>query len=320
MKILVTMPRSIGDAIQTLPAIGVLTNSKEIFQINILTNNPKINLFKDFFKIKANYLDSSSPLTLENINDYNFLVDFGGHFSSHSIKSSNYVTHTVFHDPEVMLGAKCIVVNDRLKESRFFNAVGFYPRPAWSLYYEMIIAANFSGKIVPEDYLFKTSASNIFKPKSRNIGIIPCGSLKSKHWDIKNYISLIKYYKGKGLISDVYLGPNEKSYIKYFSKKKLACNVYYNLSLIDLARKLYLNRLVISNDCGPMHIAGYLGVPLLGIFNETLPVCWFPYKRKGQIPLGGNTKIIFNGKLINKNWPTLKTVIKKANRELCIHD
>ena len=133
-----------------------------------------------------------------------------------------------------------------------------------------------------------------------------------------NTDEFIEYYKGKGLISDVYLGPNEKGYIKYFSKKKLACNIHYNLSLIDLARKLYLNRIVISNDCGPMHIAGVLGVPLLGIFNETLPACWFPYKRKGQIPLGGNTKIIFNNKLINKDWPTLRTVIKKANRELCI--
>jgi ADP-heptose:LPS heptosyltransferase len=322
MKILVTMPQSIGDAIQTLPALDLLAKSEEVDQIYILMNYSIINLFKYFFKIKANYIDSNKffPKDFEN---YNFLVDFKGQYSLNylnTINSLKYVTHTIFHDPDVKYGTNCIKVNGVLKESIFFNAIGFCPRPAWSFYYEMIIAADFSGKVNANNFLFIKPKTKKIRLKSKNISILPCGTLKSKHWDIKNYIFLIEYYKKKGLSSDVYLGPNEKHYLKYFMKKNLDCNIYYNLSLIDLARRLYTSRIVISNDCGPMHIAGVLGVPLIGIFNETLPACWFPYKNRGQMFLGGNKEIIYENKFFANKWPPLRNVLKKINRELNIHD
>ncbi len=57
-------------------------------------------------------------------------------------------------------------------------------------------------------------------------------------------------------------------------------------SLVDAARHLAAAKAVISNDSGLMHLAAYVGAPLIGIFGSSTPV-W-------TTPIGNSSRVIWH--------------------------
>jgi ADP-heptose:LPS heptosyltransferase len=50
------------------------------------------------------------------------------------------------------------------------------------------------------------------------------------------------------------------------------------LPLRRLAALLQRVDVMVSNDCGPMHLAPAVGTPAVGIFGPGQPEIWFPYR------------------------------------------
>jgi ADP-heptose:LPS heptosyltransferase len=318
MAVVITVPNGLGDAIHTLPAIESIYRNNKSKLVVIASKSVSI-FFKKIIGINSRYIlnDELKNYSPDLINA-EILLDFNGLYNSFEldkINSNTKITHTTFSNPEIINGVKCILVNGIPVKSRFFNAIGFAPLPAWKLYTDMVEYAGFTNKINFSNKKNKKNNLNYAKHK-KSIGITPCGVLDSKKWPINKYIYLANFLKNKGMEVNIYLGPNEKKYYKLLLLKCNEINIYYDLPLEELAICMKKNTLIISNDCGPMHVAGYLGIPLISIFNQTLPQCWFPYLNRHQICLGGYYCEIFKYPPITACWPTMHDVLLKITNLL----
>jgi ADP-heptose:LPS heptosyltransferase len=76
-------------------------------------------------------------------------------------------------------------------------------------------------------------------------------------------------------------------------------HIKQGLSLLELGSYFLDFELIISNDCGPMHIAAALGCPLIAVFGPTDENKWFPYRgvrqlsfRLGKAPPSGRDLLV----------------------------
>jgi ADP-heptose:LPS heptosyltransferase len=326
MSVIINLPFGLGDAIQSLAAVKIICAIEGSLNVSIITEGSYIKLFKNVFKIKATYIERAS--LLENRNDRflcDLILDFNSMNSdlakSNLIQSKKYISHNVFIDSLIKDGARCILVDGSLVQSRFYNAKGFKPLPAWNLYTNMIAHAGYTFNQSNYNQILlnhKTRANS--QRKKISIGLAPCGTLNSKHWPIRNYIDLSNYYSSKGINVDVYLGKNEIKHKKNFRLNSVGARVHVDLPLEKLACRMSNNSLIVANDSGPMHIAGALGYPLVGLFNKTLPQCWFPYTSKDQMVMGGAYYSIFTVDSKISHWPSFEKIKDNINKILKIYD
>jgi len=312
---LVLLPNGLGDAIQTLPVLQ-LFERLENTQTLVIADKSVHALFLDLFGIRATFLTfdelTSGSLKLTR---FDALLDFNGlnepafeelpQFSFHQT-----VSHTLFRDKKIKIGAPCIKVNGAKENSRYFNAVGYSPKPAWTQYHEMTL------KLFPQlsiqtdfkgfPYRWPQLASQT--KSSRSYGFIPCGSLKSKHWPISRYIELATILEDEGHKIHFYLGETERAYTEDISKKLIEPAFEINLNFHELAVRLQQHKMVIANDCGPMHIAAAIGCPLIAIFRDTLPQCWFPYAKANQKVIGGHYHKVYRKPNSDTFWPEVVKV------------
>ncbi len=151
--------------------------------------------------------------------------------------------------------------------------------------------------------LQKPAASNIRNipknPKARscvaNALIFPCGTTDAKKWPVENWHALIDELKRLGFEAEIFLGPSERSYQNIFDGK---AQVYMNQSWSSIIERFDSNSLVISNDCGPMHVAGTMGCRLIALFGPTNDKVWFTYQGTG-IAL----------KKTKDSWPSVSDVL-----------
>lgn len=134
---------------------------------------------------------------------------------------------------------------------------------------------------------------------SRIITINPFVLWKSRAWPKKNYIALIeKLIKDKKNHIVITGGPGDELYNKAFDNKFSRYNNFIDLtgelSLTELAALFSVSDLVITGDCGPMHIAISEKANLLTLWGVTDPLTRLPkkyinknihyiYKRKSKI-------------------------------------
>lgn len=315
----VWLPNGLGDAIQTLPALqglGRIENSELI----VVANKKVHRLFKEVFEIKGRYLtdaefrsDELRSATLDALLDFNGLIDPAFESSLHA-RFEVIVGHTLFTDATITTGSPCIKVNGMLTKSRFFNAIGYPPLPAWTHYFAML------KKICPEPkdwpahhgfpYLYPSAGRKYQVPQS--YGFLPCGSLKSKHWPLRRYIDLAAQCECEGYGVHFYLGEAEKAYAIEIAKALTRPVIEVGLELEDLAIKLQQHQLIITNDCGPMHLAAAMDLPLIAIFRATLPQCWFPYRRPHQKVIGGPRDAVYRAEALDLPWPTVAEVKLQA--------
>ncbi len=288
---LIALPSGIGDAIQSLVGLFIIDSYyKEATKIALVEPNIINLLSKQFPKIK--FVSNRSFNFFEHKQQHDVLIDFNGlpwlRAKLHLHKFNKIITHTCFIDSAIMDGADCIYVNGTaVKNSIFFDANGYEPKPAWTLYVKMAMLA------VPDDdacelpFTTQPYLTNKKLRKRRSncsgrsvIGIFPGGASKDKHWPISKYLILIESFIRTGFEVRVFIGKKELCYMKHFSRK--GCGVVFNKridKLIELNAELDF---AISNDTGLMHIIGALGIGLLGIFLDTTPQSWFTYNGNNQ--------------------------------------
>lgn len=125
--------------------------------------------------------------------------------------------------------------------------------------------------------------------------IFPCGTTDAKKWPVENWQVLIDDLKKRGFRAKIFLGPSESSYQKLFDEK---AEVYINQPWSFIIQSFDQNTLVISNDCGPMHVAGTMGCRLIALFGPTNEKVWFTYQDTG-VALKKN----------ENSWPSVDDVL-----------
>ena len=312
---LVLLPNGLGDAIQTLPVLQ-LFERLENTQTLVIADKQVNELFLDIFAIRAKFLtrDDFTGGSFK-LTRFDALLDFNGlnepafenlpQYSFH-----HTVGHTLFRDKKIKKGASCIKVNGVKVDSRYFNAVGYSPKPAWTLYHEMTLKL-FPQLLIQTDFKgfpYKWPQLGSQTKSSLSYGFIPCGSLMSKHWPISRFIELAIILEDEGHKIHFYLGETESAYAEDISEKLIEPAIEINLNLQELAVRLQQHKMVIANDCGPMHIAAAIGCPLIAIFRDTLPQCWFPYAKANQKVIGGQFHTVYRGRNADTSWPEVARV------------
>jgi ADP-heptose:LPS heptosyltransferase len=101
------------------------------------------------------------------------------------------------------------------------------------------------------------STSNYEIPNDKkNIVFIVAGGEKYKRWGIENFLKLIDILGKDSFCYHFVLGGDEVEYLEDIKKKNLThYQIHQSRSIEDLGKLFTSSDLVISNDCGPSHIA-----------------------------------------------------------------
>lgn len=116
------------------------------------------------------------------------------------------------------------------------------------------------------------------KKHSPLIGIHPGAAKPGNRWPADSYLRLSELlYEafGGGLV--VTIGPKDGAiHDELRSRLKVPHQFIQGESIRTIASVISAMDMFISNDTGPLHIAGALPVPVLGLFGPTDPVQWAP--------------------------------------------
>ena len=222
----------------------------------------------------------------------------------------------------MLVASSKIIIDDKEFDATTFNILdkaddNLYDKPAWTLEAEVIskIIDLDIGKWIAEGVSPKFIIKDTFV-KADTILLLPGGIGKERKWPHENFRELIKQLTNKGKAIDVVLGPAEAGVVPFY-KAISGLNVFDNLSLLQLSKKILLSKYIITQDCGLMHLACTLGKPVLAIFGPTNENCWFTYNGEDQ-------KVIRKGKMIKSgfvknvdwtDWPTVEEVIKEIPKQ-----
>ena len=138
---------------------------------------------------------------------------------------------------------------------------------------------NLSVNIVHEEFADKFLSDNDLRNEFL-IGIAITGGWESKRYKIKDYIELINLLSAKYNAKFVILW-GTKQELKEAREIKL--NTDGNVFIIPDSQIRYLAAIIkkckalIGNDSGPLHLAGAVEVPVLGIYGPTNPELQGPY-------------------------------------------
>lgn len=101
---------------------------------------------------------------------------------------------------------------------------------------------------------------------------MPCGSEERKLWGEENFVRLARRIADDDPNARfvLVLGGGETRYIDVFAAHGLAArtSAIVDASLHDIARAVLDSRAVVSNDCGPSHVAQLSRIPQVSIFGN----------------------------------------------------
>ncbi len=103
--------------------------------------------------------------------------------------------------------------------------------------------------------------------------LFPGAGNRNKCWPVEQFQALGEWLGARGWAVTCVYGPAEKERgvrVKNFEPA-------FPDDFQALQRLLVQADLVVGNDCGPLHLAGYLGVPGLALFGPADPKQWGPY-------------------------------------------
>lgn len=138
---------------------------------------------------------------------------------------------------------------------------------------------------------------HVARVKPADVILIPGGGSGTfKRWSLDHYIALadlLQKHLGTSARFTFVLGPDEAAMRERLdSLGRNDFNIEFCRPAGELAAVMHQARLVVSNDCGPSHIAQGLCVPYVGVFNEPNPE-WFWARRytRDVVPDNGTADI-----------------------------
>ncbi len=104
-----------------------------------------------------------------------------------------------------------------------------------------------------------------------------------KRWPIRNFIEVAKILRDNGCLPLFVFGPKEAELNAMYREEIVAMDglVYYSEDSRSqpLAGILRGCKLLVSNDCGVMHVGASVGCHVLAIFGPSVSRIWFPYSK-----------------------------------------
>jgi heptosyltransferase-1 len=296
-NILIIKPSAIGDIVMALPALSALRKAFGDAKITwlvrceyapLLRNHPDLNeliLFDRKLLGKWWYSPQSFRALLALMRQlrsehFDAVIDFQGLFRTGLFGLLSGAKHrfgqggarefaSLFYNHKVCHDLTCVHVADfylKLVES----AAG---RPAQGEF------------AVPHDENAEDSIRRLLGEKQaadNYIVLVPGASNRRKRWPAENFAALADKIHSQFGASILTTG--SKSEQKVTTAVKAAAttpviDLAGQTSLPELIALLRNARLVVSNDSGPGHIAGALGVPLVMLFGPTNPARLCAYRR-----------------------------------------
>lgn len=288
---MVLMPEAVGDAVcATAPLNKLLddcTGKRDVF---LICSAALLNIFNDIKGIKQAYAYNRLPENIHSIT-FDWVIDLYSVPQTIAIASKLDCSNCIFRSPEK---SQTIEVRSKISSFSFpapvFNSDGNGretnpEEPAWAL--EAPLVAH----VLNDDFWswidegiepkLQFKAKTINKAKSdhfkNSVFLFPCGSANVKRWPIDYWMQLIANLQNENFGIHVFLGPLEAGLYQKF-KNISGVEVHQSLNLREIAELINYSKMVIANDCGPMHIAASQDVPVLAIFGPTNPECWFRYR------------------------------------------
>lgn len=110
-------------------------------------------------------------------------------------------------------------------------------------------------------------------PHPRPLALLfPGAGHRAKAWPLVQFLELARWLDQEGLAPGFVLGPAEQER----GMQPAGFPVLRPGTLPDLAQALNQAELAVGNDCGPMHLAGMLGLPGVALFGPTSRRQWGP--------------------------------------------
>ncbi len=294
-ELVVLMPKILGDAMMSIQALHCYS---EFITSNLLIVTDSIyqNLFSLIFK---NHIVRSYSEITETVST-KIIIDFRGDQVSKLTKINFNCQNQYSFDFGEQLSIA--IVEDSEKYAINFSAINAKfdqddarHQQAWFMDTVLVSTALNVPLRYPHQALKPYSASQDFK----NIVCFPCGSNSLKHYPVENWLLIIKHLINKGFNLTVFLGDTEQQYKAQFSQ---IAATFLNMPLEKVVNNYFSDQtLVIANDCGPLHVAAWFGIKVVGIFGPTNEKIWFPY-RYGQAVRG-----------LDSEWPTIDEVFNIIN-------
>jgi hypothetical protein len=291
-ELVVLMPKILGDAMMSVQALHCYPEFSSD-NLLVITDSIYQNLFALIFKSHTvkSYSEISETLTTKKI------IDFRADLVSKLTKINfNYQSQYSFDFGEQL---SISILEDSNKYAISFSEINenfdqedLRNQHAWFMDTVLVSTA----LKVPLRYPHQT-----LKPHTcfKNIVCFPCGSNNLKHYPLENWLLIIKQLINNGFNVTIFLGNTEKQYTDQFSE---VAPTFLNMPLESVVTNYFSeDTLVIANDCGPLHVAAWFGLKVVGIFGPTNEKIWFPYQYGQAI------------RCIHSEWPTIDEVSNVIN-------
>jgi hypothetical protein len=291
-EFVVLMPKILGDAMMSVQALHCYS---ELIASNLLIVTDSI--YQNLFSLIFNHHTVKSYSEITETVSTKIVIDFRGDQVSKLTKINfNYQSQYSFDFGEQL---SISILEDSNKYAISFSEINenfdqedLRNQHAWFMDTVLVSTA----LKVPLRYPHQT-----LKPHTcfKNIVCFPCGSNNLKHYPLENWLLIIKQLINNGFNVTIFLGNTEKQYTDQFSE---VAPTFLNMPLESVVTNYFSeDTLVIANDCGPLHVAAWFGLKVVGIFGPTNEKIWFPYQY-GQAIRG-----------IHSEWPTIDEVSNVIN-------
>jgi heptosyltransferase-2 len=104
------------------------------------------------------------------------------------------------------------------------------------------------------------------------VGLVPGANAPARRWPLERFCAVARTLAESGAMVVVMGGPAERSLTRAVSSAApRALDVGGRTDLVDLAALLSLCEVVVTNDTGPMHLAGAVGTPTVTVWGPSDP-------------------------------------------------
>ena len=270
MKIFIEVPTWLGDAIMTTPAIENIVNTFSKVKITIFGSFVSTILFKNHPNVERIIIDESKKSGLRYINLYNYAKSFG-HFDKVISFRKNFTTKFLLYFINTTSNNNS---NDIYIYRRYDKVYGTHQ----VIRYNDFINKSLNLNTTPNKLkIYKKNMENLplFNNNKKLLGINPGATYGSaKRWYPTQFakvaISLSNSYNiiifggnsevevANDIAND--LRNNNVTNYKNLAGKTTVDQLINHISMLDL---------FITNDSGPMHIAGSFDINTVAIFGPT---------------------------------------------------
>lgn len=325
-SVLIILPEAIGDAVMSSPAVMFITQALSSAKLVLLCNRTTASLYERLLQSRAEVLDGFMRMASANVYRYDLIIDMR---STSDVQARLSETGGVLarHEFGGVIEGHHYSINGRVVPAFTFvpgwdSNCDSIDEPAWAL--DMGLAAAALGVACPTleaMYGYYSHVRQLAVPRIQgstcDVLLVPVGSNVAKRWPPKKWRRLASLLSERGLTFAVALGTSDPDPVEDESRHLVLRSLHLGV-LLDFMSGA---RLVIANDCGPMHVAAISSARLCAIFGPTNERIWFPYREMGQrVVRSGPRNPDRNGFLIGTeywtSWPEPEEILKLLEQDL----